>query len=226
MKDQYLDKYRNTSIEDWMWNHQRNIHFKMKYRGMNMQKNPCDLWIYQNIIHTQKPDFVIEIGAAGGGSAQWICDQLETFGHGQLISIDINQSGNKAEHKRIIKITGSSQDKDIVYEVWELCKNSKFVHLHKKDIKCLIIHDGSHLKVDIKEDFRNYSPLVNIGSYFIIEDGIMDIYNWKDKRTGGQDCGLYAGIEIAKENDNWEIDEEMEKYIITYNPQGFLRRVK
>ena len=212
---EYKNKFDKMSLSEWMLYHQRNCHFKMKYHGLDMQKIPTDLWVYSEIINEVKPDTIIEIGAAGGGTALWLCHQLDILGNGKLISVDINHGGFKAEHERIIKITGTSQDKKIIERVKMVSRKT-----------VLLIHDGSHKKEDIKEDFKNYSELVSIGSYFIVEDGVMDVFGWKDHRTAGHDCGLIAAQEIVKENNNFIIDASKEKYIITNNPQGFLRRTK
>lgn len=217
MVNKYLEKYKNINLYQWLWDHQRNIHFKFKYFGYHMQKNPMDLIVYMEIIQEQKPDYIIEIGAANGGTALWFCHQLDSLCHGKLISVDITHDLCKIKHERLIKITGDSTLKSTVDKV----KNKI-----EKGSKCLIVQDGSHRKCDIKKDFENYSDLVNVGSYFIIEDGIMDVFGWKDHRTNGHDCGMYAGIEIEKENEKWKIDFDKEKYVATYNQCGFLKRIK
>jgi cephalosporin hydroxylase len=142
---------------------------------------------------------------------------LDLINKGRVISLDINHGGFKAEHKRLSKVTGDSTAPETIKELLAKAGSPK---------SCLIIHDGSHKKGDIKKDFKSYSSLVSVGSYFIIEDGIMDVMDWKDHRTAGHDCGMFAGLEIAAENENFEIDASREKYIITNNPQGFLRRTK
>lgn len=213
-----LQEYKNTfdrmTLSQWMLYHQRNCHFKMKYQGLNMQKIPTDLWVYSEIINEIKPDTIIEIGAAGGGTALWLCHQLDLLGKGKLISLDINHGGFKAKHERITKITGDSTSKKIADLVCQQAKGT-----------VLIIHDGSHKKEDIKLDFKNYGHLVSKGSYFIIEDGTIDLFNWKDHRTAGHDSGFFAAQEIVKENKNWIIDKEKEKYILTNNPGGFLKKI-
>ena len=218
MIESYKRKYQ-MKLDSWMLHHQRNIHFKMKYRGADMQKNPMDLVIYSEIIHEQEPDCIIEIGGAGGGTAKWLCDQLSIIGKKDsiVISVDITHAHFKFHDKRLQKVTGDSTTDETGALVYGLAFDKK---------KVLIIHDGSHKKVDIKKDFARYSALVQPGGYFIIEDGVMDVFDWKDHRTSGHDCGMYAGLEIEKENDNWEIDYEKERYIITYNPCGYLRRTK
>lgn len=214
---EYKNKFDTMKLSEWMLYHQRNCHFKMKYHGLDMQKIPTDLWVYSEIINDVKPDWIIEIGAAGGGTALWLCHQLDILGNGAVLSLDINHSGFEVNSKRLYKITGDSTDSGVAMKVCAMIE---------KNEKVLLIHDGSHKKEDIKEDFKNYSALVSLNSYFIIEDGVMDVFGWKDHRTAGHDCGLIAAQEIVKENTNFVIDESKEKYIITNNPQGFLRKIK
>ena len=40
---------------------------KTFWRGVPVQKFPCDLWIYQEILFECKPDLVIETGTGAGG---------------------------------------------------------------------------------------------------------------------------------------------------------------
>jgi cephalosporin hydroxylase len=213
----YKNKYDNMNLSEWLLHHQRNIHFKYKYHDIDMQKNPFDMMIYMELIGKIKPDVIIEIGAAGGGTALWLAHQLDIQKKGLVLSIDINHGGFKPKHERIVKITGDSTKIDTAKQAIPFVKDEKEV---------LIIHDGSHKKEDIKKDFALYGSFVSVNSYFIIEDGIMDVFGWKDHRTNGHDCGMVAGQEIAKENKNWIIDKECEKYIMTYNPCGYLKRLK
>ena len=48
MINEYIKQYKDMSIFEWMWHHHRNLHFKMKYHGIPMQKIPTDLYIYSN----------------------------------------------------------------------------------------------------------------------------------------------------------------------------------
>ena len=216
MKEEYRKKYQ-SSLAEWLLYHQRNVHFKYKYCGLDMQKNPFDIMVYMEIIGEIKPDYIIEIGGAGGGTALWLCHQLDVFDNGTVISVDINHGGFHAEHERLVKVTGDSTLPDTAGKVKDI------IH---EGATCLVIHDGSHKKEDIKKDFMLYSPFVTVDSYFIIEDGIMDVFDWKDHRTAGHDCGLYAAIELAQENSDFIIDNAREKYIMTYNPMGYLRRIE
>src|SRR5207247_1892617 len=51
------DRRFDMSIRQWLLHHQRTIHFeKCSWMGIRSLKNPCDAWIYQEIICDVKPD--------------------------------------------------------------------------------------------------------------------------------------------------------------------------
>ena len=62
---------------------------KTYYRGHHILKCPLDMWIYQEMIHELKPDFIIESGTFLGGSALYFADMFDLVGHGEIITIDI-----------------------------------------------------------------------------------------------------------------------------------------
>ncbi len=93
--------------------------------------------------------------------------------------------------------------------------------IHKKDT-VLIIEDSAHTCEITLNILRTYSPLIKPGSYFIVEDGIchhgLDV---------GPNPGPYEAIEIfANENIDFEIDRSKEDFFITWNPKGYLKRLK
>lgn len=187
--------------------------------GIKAQKNPFDAWIYQEIIYEIKPDIIVEIGSAEGGSTLYFANLLELIGSGKIISIDINRANFKARHDRIIEITGDSSSEEIVNKVSDLCRG----------LTVLIVHDGGHSKEQVWKDLNAYFGLVSINSYFIIEDGILDLFRPTDEI--GRFCrftdGPFAAIEeFLEKNPNFVIDKEKERYILTYNPHGFLKRVR
>ncbi len=72
------------------------------------------------------------------------------------------------------------------------------------------------------EELRLYGPLITRGCYFIVEDGIVDVMEWR-KFTPGP---LVAVERFLAETADFEIDREREKFILTYAPAGFLKRVR
>src|SRR5947207_8322732 len=74
--------YYDSFIDDKTW-------FNTKWFGVLVQKCPFDAWIYQEIIYEQKPDYIIETGTLLGGSASFMASICDVMGHGQVITIDI-----------------------------------------------------------------------------------------------------------------------------------------
>jgi cephalosporin hydroxylase len=65
---------------------------------------------------------------------------------------------------------------------------------------------------------------VSVGSYLIVEDGILDLFP-PDDHFGWIEEGPYPAIlDFLRDHPEFEIDEDGERYIMTYNPRGFLRR--
>lgn len=207
------------SLKDWIFYHQRKIHFNdSKWMGISAYKNPLDCWIYQEIIYEVKPDIIIEIGSAEGGSTLYLANLLSLLGKGKIISVDISHDKFKAKAKNIVRITGNSSSAEIIKRVNIMCRGKK----------CLVIQDGDHTTEGVTNDLINYSGLVSEGSYFIVEDGIVDVIKPKDKKIHWQEESgpLPAIKKFLKINNNFIIDKSKERYIITYNPSGFLKRIK
>jgi len=191
---------------------------KTKWLGVPCYKLPFDAFILQEIIWNIQPDFIIETGTAKGGAAVFYASIMEIIGHGKVITCDIEA-----------KCDGS-----IIPE--KLFKRIKFLHggstnpLIFDDIKSqveekknIVILDSDHSYDHVRQEMSMYSPLVPINSYMVVEDthanGHPVPWQWGK--------GPYEAVEdFLKINYNWEADYECEKYLMTFNPGGYLRRTK
>ncbi len=213
----YKEKY-GKSLTEWMLYHQEEIVFdKVHWMGVPIWKNVMDLWIYQEILFEVKPDFIIEIGSYMGGSTLFFAQLCECMGKGEILSVDVVHDRCKVEHPRIKKITGSSQDRSVIEQVKEICGNGNV----------LVIQDGDHHEEHVLADLRAYADLVGKGSYFIVEDGIVDVFA---KGTNISDAlgapgPLKATDRFIKEDPRFIVDDSCERYQLTYNPRGFLKRI-
>jgi len=63
--------------------------------------------------------------------------------------------------------------------------------------------------------------MVAPGCYFVVEDGIIDVMDWPQYQPGP----LVAVQRFLDENSSFVTDERREKFILTYAPGGFLKRV-
>jgi cephalosporin hydroxylase len=208
------------SLSDWVLYHQEKIHFKkMRWMGVKTLKNPLDCWIYQEILCDVRPDVVVELGSLAGGSTLFFCHMLDLLGNGMVVSVDIDRARYQVQHPRLTDITGDCSDMAVVSRVKALCR----------DKSVLIVHDADHTKAAVLRDLQLYADLVSVGSYFIVEDGIVDLFDASVSKRLRWDRGagpLAAIREFLKHDTRFAIDNERERYIITWNPCGFLKRVR
>ncbi len=218
-KKEYADLF-NMTVREWLTLHHERTRFDtMHWMGVTMIKNPLDAWILHEIIYEVKPEMVIEIGSLTGGTTLFLANLLDLIGNGQVISIDLNRERYVPKHKRIIAITGDSHAQPTFEKTSELCEGKTV----------LVIHDADHHKRAVLEDLRAYSKLVTVGSYFVVEDGILDLFapNSLIGRSGAVEEGPLSAIEeFLLNNPHFQTDRRWERYIITYNPRGYLRRIQ
>jgi cephalosporin hydroxylase len=119
------------------------------------------------------------------------------------------------EHPRIVQVTGDSSSSGVVERVTELCRGKRV----------LVMHDGDHHKEHVLRDLECYAGLVSPGSYFIVEDGIVDLFEPGDGLGWHPDGPLAAVEEFLAGNDEFVVDESRERYLLTYNPRGYLKKV-
>lgn len=204
----------DMTLREWIERYQREIVFdKIHYRGVSTWKNVLDLWVLQEIIWESDVEAVIEIGVRHGGTTLWLSDLLRNFHSdgGLVISIDLEPPGIPLP-ANVRFIQGDSIAAATVAEVRQL---SAFR-------KTLVIADGNHAADHVLQEMRLYGPLVAEGSYFIAEDGIVDVMDWKEYTPGPS----IAARQFVSETDEFMIDCSREKFLLTYAPDGFLKRIR
>ena len=181
--------------------------------GSQALKNPLDLWIYQEIMAETRPDVVIETGTYRGGSAHFMSSVCELLGSGEVISIDIEAiRDDYPQHSRITYLGGrSSTDPVVLAEVRERAEGRR----------TLIILDSDHSQSHVEAELDVYAPLVPVGCYLVVEDSNIGQIR-KDLLPGP-----FEAVEtfLASTSD-FEIDREREKFLLTFNPSGYLKRVR
>jgi len=182
--------------------------------GVHARKNPLDLWMYQELIFKIKPDYVIESGTLFGGSALYLASICELMGKGQVITIDINKK-EFPQHKRIRYLTGSSIDEKITSEVEDIVNYSLN--------KILVILDSDHTKNHVLEEMEIYSKFVSKDSYLIVEDTNINGHPVLPEFGDGP---MEAVEEFLKKHSEFIIDSKCEKFLMTFNPKGYLKKIQ
>jgi cephalosporin hydroxylase len=181
--------------------------------GTTTVKMPLDLWSYQEIISEVRPGLVVETGTFRGGSALFLASVLDLLDTGRVMSIDLKPRAGRPEHPRIDYLEGSSVDPEVVDRVREAARAA--------DGPVLVILDSAHERDHVLAELRAYADLVTPGSYVIVEDTDLNgnpiLPNWGP--------GPREAVEdFLAERRDFAPDRERERFLMTMNPGGFLRR--
>ena len=94
----------------------------------------------------------------------------------------------------------------------------------------LVILDSNHTHDHVLEELKLYSQLINIGSYCIVLDTIIEDMPknfFNDRPWDKGNNPKTAVYEFLKNNSCFEIDNQIcNKLLITVAPDGFLKRKK
>ena len=184
-----------------------------RWMGLSVLKCPLDLWVYQEIIHETDPDFIIETGTYRGGSAMYFAGLCDLRNKGHVITIDAAEYVT-LDHPRITQIVGNSVDDETVGRVREIVG----------EMSALVSLDSDHERDHVLREMRAYSELVPVGGYMVVEDTDL---NGHPLPPAGEAPGPYEAVEqFVRENPSFEADVSREKYMLTFNPTGWLRRIE
>ena len=214
MRADYRKRW-NRGLRRWLIRYQSEVVFdRVFWMGVKARKNVLDAWVYQEIIHEVRPEIVIEIGNAEGGSTRYLANLLDLLGAGEVLAVDIDHSIFRGHHPRISLVTGDSAAPETLARVEELVRGRQG----------LVIHDGDHSREHVLADLHAYAKFVRVGSYFIVEDTIMDLFRAGDG-IGGVNGPLGGVEQFLQEDPRFQVDPEREFFVLTHNPQGYLKRV-
>jgi cephalosporin hydroxylase len=181
--------------------------------GAQALKNPLDLWVYQEIVYETRPEVIVETGTYRGGSALYLASICDLLGSGEVLSIDIEpMRDDYPQHPRVTYLAGrSSTDTGVLEEV----------RVRADGRRTLVILDSDHSQGHVEAELDAYSPLVPLGCYLIVEDS--NIGRIRPDLLPGP---MEAVEAFLARTDEFEVDPGREKFLITFNPRGYLRRVR
>lgn len=182
-----------------------------KWMGAPVQKIPFDLWVQQEIIHETRPQLIIETGTYDGGSSLFYAHLFDILGEGEVISIDVSPQANLPKHPRITFITAASVEPEVVAEVSERAQGKRV----------MVILDSDHSERHVRKELDAWSGLVSSGCYLIVED--TNVYGHPVCREHGPGP-MEALMAWLKTNPPFDIDASREKYMVTFQPNGYLKR--
>ncbi len=207
--------------------------YNFSWLGRPIIQAPQDIVALQEVIFKTKPDVIIDIGIARGGSIVFFASMLEMnalYGANEDakvlgIEIDLRPHNRNAINdsplsKRIELIDGSSLSPEVISQVASYIKNKKTVMV------CL---DSLHTHAHVLAELEIYSKFVTSGAYCIVfdtsiegmDDSLFEDRPWKTGNSPGSAVKEF----LSKEN-NFVIDESINnQLIVTMNKNGYLKKV-
>lgn len=208
------------------------IHMNDSYRGIRMRKFPEDLRVIEEILWEQKINVVVEIGLGLGGSALWFRDRLRcvaSYGrisHPLVIAVDRSIAAGKANIERV------DPDYDSTIKLVESDIRSPGVNEAVRSLippgsRVLIIDDSAHRHDTSLATLQTFADVVPIGGYVLVEDGHRDINGMLPPEIPGEARGVLQAIDdfITAANGRYIRRRDLERYIVTSNPGGWLQRL-
>ena len=184
----------------------RHIHKRRRdalWRGVPLWKFPTDISLYHEAIFEKKPDTIVEIGTARGGSSLYFQDMLDIINPGgKVITVDISDRLKMKRDNRITYIIGDSQNKETAKHVKSLVTG-----------KVMVTIDGEHKRPAVKWDLHNYSPLVTHGQYLVVEDCYTDKGLWGPGE---------AKEWFLKTHKSFEQTDKCSRYMVGMTMEGWL----
>lgn len=186
------------------------------FLGKKIFKCPNDLWIYQEMLWETRPDVIIECGTFHGGSALYYAKLFDIMElNGKIITIDVDPMPDMPVHNRITYLHGSSISPEIVEKVKELIKEKE---------KVMVILDSDHSRDHVLKELQLYSGFVSKDCYLVVEDSNI---NGHPVYSGfGQGPGPMEALdEFLPQHPEFEVDKSKEKFLMSFNPNGYLKRI-
>tara|TARA_B100000700_G_C14943970_1_gene808204 strand:+ start:525 stop:1280 length:756 start_codon:yes stop_codon:yes gene_type:complete len=193
---------------------------------------PQDLMIHQELIYKSKPDYFIEVGVAWSGSLLYYSSIFNIVGGKKVIGID-TYVPNKIFHKikkfpklknKIKLIKGSSTEIKVINIIKSIIGKSKKIIVHL---------DSDHSEKNVLKELEIYSKIIGKGSYLICGDTHVELFNknphGKDKNYFKKNNPMTALRKFLKTKDGKNFKQDLsfqDRYLLTLNPYGILKKIK
>lgn len=205
-----LDRFHQLSYHGFTWS-------MATWMGVPMLKHPCDAMMLQELVCRIKPALIIETGTAFGGSALFLAHVCDAIGHGAIVTIDLDPHPKAPRHPRITHRVGSSVDPEIVGYV-----SGRVI---RAGGPVLVLLDSDHHQEHVFAELILYSPFVTLGSYLVVEDTNVNGNPILPEFGPGPKEAVDRFLDVEGGHNFFERDVLPERYLMTFHPGGWLRRI-
>jgi cephalosporin hydroxylase len=207
--------------------------YSFTWFGRPIIQLPDDIIRIQEVLYKVKPDVLIETGIAHGGSLVFYASLFKAMGHGRVIGVDVDiRQANRAALEAhelsslITLVEGSSTDTAVCQRVREAIGGDETV---------VVVLDSNHSREHVLGELEAYAPLVTVGSYIVVTDGVMEQvaggprtrpdWKWNNPRQAAL-AFVARNPNFAIEEPVWPFNEGAVTQRVTYWPDAFLRRIR
>ncbi len=206
--------------------------YSFTWLGRPIIQLPDDLVRIQEVIYAVKPDVIVDIGIAHGGSLVFSASLCKAIGKGKVVGVDIeirphNRKAIEAHEMFpfITMIEGDSINPETVKKVAQ--------QIGPKD-QVMIMLDGRHTRTHVRAELEAYSPFVGVGSYIVAMDGIQkDLVGApRSSPDWATNNPAMAALEFVAANPDFVIEDPTIPFNegtitekVTYWPSAFVKRI-
>jgi cephalosporin hydroxylase len=193
---------------------------KASWLGVTALQAPGDMVVLAQIIYDTQPELVVETGTHHGGTTLFIAGVLDQVGRGQVLSVDLDHTKvdeRVRAHPRVLLHQGDSTTPETAAEVHKLADGRR----------TMLYLDADHSRRAVLAELTHYADLVPDGCYAIVADSNLNGHPIpQSARWMFAGEGPYEAIQdfLAQRKD-FEVDRSREYQLLTFNPNGFLKRV-
>lgn len=144
--------------------------YSFSWLGRPIIQLPDDMIRFQEVVYQIKPDVILEVGIAHGGSLVFSAGLCKLIGKGRVLGVDVEirphnrQAIEAHELSPLIEmIEGNSIAPEVIEQVRAKIQPGDTV------LACL---DGCHNYDHVLAELEAYAPLITPGSYILAMDGI------------------------------------------------------
>ena len=202
------------------------------YMGVPLLKLAEDLRVYEHLLWQARPNVVIELGTAGGGSALWFRDRLRTLaaygrieGGPRVVSVDrtigpardLLARADPDHAATITMLEADITDPQLPAEIER--------HL-PPGARCLVVEDSAHVYATTIAALRGFARFVDPGGWFVVEDGCVDVEELRVSDDWPR--GVIPAIDdflASPDGAGFRRRRDLELYGLTCHRDGYLQRV-
>jgi cephalosporin hydroxylase len=188
---------------------------RTSWLGRTVGKSPSDLITYQELVNEVRPDWIVELRTGNGGRAQFLATLCEMIGHGRVLSVEDRARDNLPEHPRLQYL--------VAPETFGEETNRLVAEVVGEQPHGLVVLGSRGPRQRVLAEFDTYQQFVSVGSYLVVEDTIVGGHPvWPSFGAGPGE----AAKQIINQHHEFVPDLTRERYTLSFNPGGYLKRVR